>query len=106
MQVMLMRLMSKGEYLIVPKRTKFKGSGKLGLSGKECKSIYAMPFKVILNSKLRWLHFRITHEILPTNSRLCKIKVLDDNLCNFCNQEEETLDYLFTTCMGCGRIFR
>ena len=28
MQVMLMRLMSRGEYLIVPKGTKFKGSGK------------------------------------------------------------------------------
>ena len=32
MQVMLMRLMSKGEYLIVPKGTKFKGSGKSGLN--------------------------------------------------------------------------
>ena len=31
MQVMHMRLMSKGEYLIVPKGTKFTGSGKLGL---------------------------------------------------------------------------
>ena len=31
MQVMLMRLMSKGEYLILPKGTKFTGSGKLGL---------------------------------------------------------------------------
>ena len=31
MQVMLMRLMSKGEYLIVPKGTKFTGPGKLGL---------------------------------------------------------------------------
>ena len=31
MQVMLMRLMSKGEYFIVPKGTKFTGSGKLGL---------------------------------------------------------------------------
>ena len=28
---MLMRLMSKGEYLIVPKGTKFTGSSKLGL---------------------------------------------------------------------------
>ena len=28
---MLMRLMSKGEYVIVPKGTKFTGSGKLGL---------------------------------------------------------------------------
>ena len=32
MQVMLMRLMSKGQYLIVPKGTKFTGSGKLGLN--------------------------------------------------------------------------
>ena len=31
MQVMLMRLISKGEYLIVPKGTKFTGAGKLGL---------------------------------------------------------------------------
>ena len=29
-----MRLMSNGEYLIVPKGTKFKGSGKLGLRDK------------------------------------------------------------------------
>ena len=28
---MLMKLMSKGEYLIVPKGTKFTGLGKLGL---------------------------------------------------------------------------
>ena len=28
---MLMRLMSKGEYVIVPKGTKFRGAGKLGL---------------------------------------------------------------------------
>ena len=32
MQVMLMRLMSKGEYLIVPEGTNFAGSGKLGLN--------------------------------------------------------------------------
>ena len=32
MQVMLMRLMPKGEHVIVPKGTKFTGSGKLGLS--------------------------------------------------------------------------
>ena len=36
MQVMLMRLMSKGEYLIVPKGTKFTGSGKLGLTVSLC----------------------------------------------------------------------
>ena len=33
---MLMRLMSKGEYLIVPKGTKFTGAGKLGLIDHGC----------------------------------------------------------------------
>ena len=33
---MLMRLMSKFEYLIVPKGTKFTGSGKLGLKPTHC----------------------------------------------------------------------
>ena len=37
MQIMLMRLMSKGEYLIVPKGTKFTGAGKLGLRQKTSK---------------------------------------------------------------------
>ena len=37
---MLMRLMSKGEYLIVPKGTKFKGSGKLGLN-QICDSVWS-----------------------------------------------------------------
>ena len=35
MQVILMRLMSEGEYLIIPKGTKFTGSGKLGLTYKK-----------------------------------------------------------------------
>ena len=34
MQVMLMRLMSKGEYLIIPKGTKSAGADKLGLKKK------------------------------------------------------------------------
>ena len=36
---MLMRLMSKGEYLIVPKGTKFTGAGKLGLDEISYKTI-------------------------------------------------------------------
>ena len=47
MQVMLMRLMSKGEYLIVPKGTKFTGAGKLGLIhwvDSECKDFFSALF--------------------------------------------------------------
>ena len=48
MQVMLMRLMSKGENVIVPKGTKFTGSSKLGLkkvSYKEKKSTNSGKFQ-------------------------------------------------------------
>ena len=57
MQVMLMRLMSKGEYLIVPKGTKFKGSGKLGLR------VIFLHFRlkiVIGYQKLNFFHAQFT----------------------------------------------
>ena len=47
MQVMLMRLMSKGEYLIVPKGTKFKGSGKLGLRGAKICNFASPKFGIL-----------------------------------------------------------
>ena len=56
MQVMLMRLMSKGEYLIVPKGTKFTGSGKLGLTintelGYDFELISLIRYDILLNLK-------------------------------------------------------
>ena len=42
-----MRVMSKGEYVMVPKGTKFTGSGKLGLS-----VIYALKVKLVAVPKL------------------------------------------------------
>ena len=48
MQVMLMRLMSKGEYLIVPKGTKFTGSGKLGLTTKSQRLVNRGAVRIIL----------------------------------------------------------
>ena len=50
MQVMLMRLMSKGEYLIVPKGTKFKGLGKLGLISKCDESLYVDVGEICRNN--------------------------------------------------------
>ena len=52
---MLMRLMSKGEYLIVPKGTKFTGAGKLGL-----KYLYSIYVTVHDETSVKWqfLNFR------------------------------------------------
>ena len=51
MQVMLMRLMSKGEYLIVPKGTKFTGSGKLGLISLISQKVQIGKIKLLRNCK-------------------------------------------------------
>ena len=48
MQVMLKRLMSKGEYVIVPKGTKFTGSGKLGLNFQNFDFCDDVKFEAIL----------------------------------------------------------
>ena len=49
MQVMLMRLMSKGEYVIVPKGTKFTGSGKLGLTLHIAFTVHTVPLSKVLH---------------------------------------------------------
>ena len=54
---MLMRLMSKGEYLIVPKGTKFKGSGKLGL-------IYEGSYVISINQVWFQLYFIYSNETM------------------------------------------
>ena len=41
---------------------------------------------------------RIVHRILPTNSLLLKIKIKENNLCTFCQVNEETLVHLFYEC--------
>ena len=58
MQVMLVRLMSKGEYLIVPKGTKFTGAGKLGLK-RNC--LHGCLRKIIFSSFKRFLFFLIKY---------------------------------------------
>ena len=57
--IMLMRLMSKGEYLIVPKGTKFTGSGKLGLS------IYLVRLAQL------WNHVAVYHYHLTYRRYFC-----------------------------------
>ena len=68
MQVMLMRLMSKGEYVIVPKGTKFTGSGKLGLIYACASDQNELPFccTVVANyskSSLKIMKFSFLHHL-------------------------------------------
>ena len=60
--------------------------------------IFLKSVKTTKDTKLRWFQFRIIHGILSTNSFLCKIKLAENNLCTFCQNEVETISHLFWYC--------
>ena len=62
------------------------------------KNIYFKCFKSTSDSKLKWFQFRLLFRILPTNRYLKIMKIKDSNLCQFCNQSEETIEHLFWEC--------
>ena len=65
------------------------------------KAAYRLPFECTKISKLRVFQFKLLHRRLATNDFLKKkIKLRDNDLCNFCQIEEETLIHLFWNCTG------
>ena len=46
----------------------------------------------------RTFQIKFLNRILPTNSKLVKMNIINDNRCNFCKKEVETLTHLFWTC--------
>ena len=49
--------------------------------------------------KFRWFQVRITTRIIGTNIILKAMKIKDDDLCTFCNEEPETIEHLFSECL-------
>ena len=58
------------------------------------KAAYRLPFECTKISKLGIFQFKLLHRRLATNDFLKKIKLRDNDLCNFCQIEEETLIHL------------
>ena len=62
------------------------------------RSIYLLPWKCTLSTKLRNFQFKFLHRRIATNSFLFKIKFSDTDLCCFCQNAQETLIHLFWDC--------
>ena len=45
-----------------------------------------------------WFHYRLLHRILPTQKYLYYMKLTNNRLCNFCNEEEDTFLHAFFEC--------
>ena len=73
-------------------------SKKYPLHTFEWDSIYLLPRKVTIESRTRDFQYKILNRILFTNKMLFKMKINDTDKCTFCNEEEETIEHLLTTC--------
>ena len=54
--------------------------------------------KKIKEVKLKWFQIRIIHRIIATNRTLSWMNLRNDELCSFCNEEDESIEHLFWEC--------
>ena len=55
-------------------------------------------FRCTLDPLLRNFNFRFLHRISPTNSYLFKANLNNSPVCNFCNEDEQTIIHMYSTC--------
>ena len=68
------------------------------IGSQEWEKIHELPFKTCIDTKLRWFQYRIVNRILATKSFLYKINLVNSPLCNFCNNDIETIEHVFVQC--------
>ncbi len=64
----------------------------------EWKEIYALPFRVALDTKLREFQYKLLNRCLVTNILLYKINVVPSQACSFCGEMDEYLEHFFVYC--------
>ncbi len=60
---------------------------------------------ISLSTKLRSFLYRLLHFAVMTNDKLYAWKVVDSELCTFCNVEPETYEHLFWSCPAAKQIW-
>ena len=61
----------------------------------EWTTIYQMPHTLSISNKAKELHYKIVHGYVATNRLLHKMNIIDCDICDFCDQQEQTLCHLF-----------
>ena len=62
------------------------------------KDFWSVALESTKESRLRELHFKILHNIYPTNILLAKIGVAINNKCHFCTDEIDFIEHFFYDC--------
>ena len=79
----------------VPPSAQKKMNEKFQVSWKE---IYSLPFVVTIETKIREFQYKILNNIVFTNEKLFRLKMIDSPLCVFCKGEVESLEHLLFFC--------
>jgi len=62
------------------------------------KKIYSLPFTVTLETKIREFQYKLLNDIIFTNERLFRFKMIESPMCTFCLKEVESLEHLLFYC--------
>ena len=62
------------------------------------KKVFTILAKSTKDTTLRWIQFRILHNILTTNRSVAKYNPEQSELCSFCKLHSETIEHLFWVC--------
>ena len=60
--------------------------------------IYSLSLKVSLETKIREFQYTVLNNLVFTNEKLFKIKMIDSPQCTFCKNEIESLEHLLYSC--------
>ena len=60
--------------------------------------IYSLPFTVTIEPKIREFQYKMLNNIVFTNEKVFRLKMIDSLLCTFCKREIESIEHLFFHC--------
>ena len=62
------------------------------------KLIYFLPRTLTKNTSSRAFQYKVLNNVLYLNHKLFQFRVSTTSLCSYCNQYDETVKRLFSTC--------
>ena len=70
------------------------------------RGVWNIPFKCCNETRLQFLHWKIVHNIYPSNIMLTKMKIRDSNKCQYCPSETDYIEHFFYFCTKCVTLWK
>ena len=98
----LLKVTSKMIYNEFKRKKQTTSSAQIKLNQKfpelsvEWKNIYSLPFIVTTDTKIREVQYKLLNNIVFTNDKLLRFKMIDSPFCAFCQTVVESLEHYFS----------